>query len=992
MTHNEIFVGRDELQETVVTYLRTLSSNEEKPKLIVFHGPGGIGKTKLLNRIRERVKNELGYDATEVLDLRAITNRSSTLLLKNISDSLTCDRNSLSFTPFLLALAKYNAAKAQEKFALYDQLITTFLNCCKEKAKEKPFLIILDTFETIQDIQLSGWILEVVIKNLEGPIGILIAGRKEIGISNIQSIRLPVGILSINEIGELARKLFEARGIGQDYDLNQNTIKRLAYLTDGTPILVTLAIEWLIEKADVERMLKLEKQDFEPELVKYLKNTTRYGNLFDENLSSEERQIIRVMTTIDKRFDSVILSILTNWELEKCEVLCNKIRRFSFIKSLKRGINEEPFISLHDEMLRLVQMYANYPTDVVNKYQEDVVRNYYDRQILEINDPQQKQALIAEKLHYQLRYAPQGGIEFFDGLMAKAIENYEFEFCDLLLSEVDSSEVQLNIRFRNIIELNRAEILVKKYKPFEAKPIFDKLILTFNAEEETEYLSRAMNGLGACIANGATVIEINLTEAISLWKKSLDVCKENGLEEQVASISYQLGYGYDLLGQHEEAIYYYGESCERAKRLGNLKLIARTLDEMGRLRRKRYEVHEALNLFKESIIIKEQMIDTKSMGISYHYMGDAFRDLDNFPEALKWYALAEKARQEVSDDYGLCVLYGDIGWLYLLDKNWEKAIEYTDKSYYDYAIPRHFGREMAEMEHSYYHIELEVNGLNAALPWIEKAFLNAEIYSNTFIYLDAALHIIEAAYEQGEYSKIPFYYEKMEELDKKGCGYRMFKGRAANILGDIDFLRKNFGEALAHWQLGYTIIAIHGRSRSSILNFDDHLLKRENNLITALAQCGLDKINSFKLHWTNTILDDGKTQTLQDEYPAMGGICDIAQADYAFLHNDYCAAIRSWFTGFINIAKHIVRREKGSVISIKELLFDRNNNISCAIKSVDKATLQTDCQQLFNAERFSFSGDESKRFIDAMTDVTETFQLNESSLANSKAGKNDGEF
>ena len=977
MTQNEIFVGRDELQKTVLTYLKLLSSpNEDKPKLIVFHGAGGIGKTKLLNRIRERVLNELGYDATDVLDLRAITNRSSILLLKNISDSVSYDRNSSSFTPFHIALYKYNDAKAQEKYALYDQLITTFLSCCREKAKEKPFLIILDTFETIQDIQLSEWILEVIIKNLEGPVGILLAGRKEIGISNIQSIRLPVGILSLNEIDELARKLFDAREIGQDYDLNQNTIKRLAYLTDGTPILVTLAIEWLIEKADVERMLRLEKQDFEPELVKYLKNTTRYGNLFDENFSTEERLIIRVMATIDKRFDSVILSMLTNWELEKCRGLCNKIKRFSFIKSLKHGDNNEAYISLHDEMLRLVQMYANYPNDVVKKYQEDVVRNYYDRQILEINDPQQKQALIAEKLHYQLRYDPQGGIEFFDGLMSKAIDNYEFEFCDLLLSEVVSSEVELNIRYQNIIELNRAEILVKKYKPFEAKPIFDKLVLTFSAEEETEYLSRAMNGLGACIANGATVIEINLTEAISLWKKSLDVCKAKGLEEQVASISYQLGYGYDLLGQHEEAIQYYGESCERARRLGNLKLVAKTLDEMGRLRRKRYEVLEALNLFKESITIKEQMNDTKSMGVSFHYMGDAFRDLDNFPEALKWYALAEKARQDVSDDYGLCVLYGDIGWLYLLDKNWEKAIEYTDKSYYDYAIPRHFGREMAEMEHSYYHIELEVNGLNAALPWIEKAFVNAEIYSNTFIYLDAALHIIEAAHEQGEYSKIPFYYEKMEELDKKGCGYRMFKGRAVNILGDINFIRKNFGEALAHWQLGYTIIAIHGRSRSSVLNFDDHLLKRENDLIIALVHSGLDTINSFKLHWTNTFLDEGKPSTLQEEYPAMGGICDIAQADYAFLLNDYYAAIKNWFAGFVNIAKHIARREKGSVISLNELVFDRDSNISCAINSVDKTIIQTVCQQVFDAERTLLSDNESKRFIDAMAEVIEAFKFN----------------
>jgi len=921
----DIFVGREDVLDKALAFISaTDRSSSSCPRLLTFKGPGGIGKTKVLGKLREQAIARLGVASTDVIDLRATSNRSSISFLHAVAVALesSAQTDTGIFTAFFEAIHKYNAARSQEKYALYGPTIQTFVDCCSALSSTIPVLILLDTFESVQDMQFGEWIMQL-LQELRGSIVVAIAGRKELQVTGIERLNLEIGRLSTSEIDLLARQLFEHREIGIDYDLSYNTIKALENLTEGRPILVILAIEWILEDVEPEKIIAIPRDQFEPQIVRYLKN-------LDGNNAREEHLTIVMMATFNKRFDAHLLSLLTGWPEAQCLSITEKLRRFSFVKTIANPDPTREVITLHDEMLRLVNTYVDFPMSVKSQWRNTIVQAFYDVEIPCTADPQAQQALVAERLHYQLHYAPEEALLYFDQQIGRAIDGYEFEFCELLLSVAQDPDLKLDEHSRNLVNLSYAEMLVRRYQPFEAKALFDHLILAFDAERDTEFLSRSIGGLGACIANGATVIEANLSEAIDLWKESLEVCRAKGLQERQATILYQLGYCHDLLGQHEEALRYYGESNELAKQLGNLKLVTVTLDDMGRLRRKRYEVPESLSLFRESLAVKEEMGDTKSMGVSYHYLGDAFRDLDNFSEALKWYGLAEKARQEVADEYGLCVLYGDIGWLYLLAKNWEKAIEYTDKSYYNYAIPRHFGREMAEMEHSYYHIELETHGLDAAIPWIEKAFKNAEAYSNTFIYLDAALHLIEAAYTKKEFAKIPFYYTKMDLLDKKGCGYRMFRGRATNILGDIAHIQGDNVHAVDLWQEGYTIIAIHGRSRSSVLSFDDHLKLRIGTLTEALRSSGIERIEGFRTHWDNTILDSGSPRTLADEYPAVSGLCMNAEGDTHFGQGNYASALDCWAQGLLEIGLHLAIQDRRRVLTLDDFMGDRGSDIAYA--------------------------------------------------------------
>lgn len=927
----EIFVGREDVLSKTKLFLQEIEGSKSlEIGVLAVYGVGGIGKTKLVSRIRDQAIG-LGFASTTVIDLKITSNRSTISLLDTIIQSVYANikpEHRVILTPFFDVFVEYNRAHNQEKYLLFEKLVEQFQDSLQILSEVCPVLVVLDTFETVQKIKIGEWLIRTISK-LSGRVCVLIAGRENVQVPKIKQLTFPLEGLSSPEIMELSRRMFASRGIEDDFDLSISIIDSLAYLTEGRPILITLAIEWILEDVEPEKIVNIPRDKFEEEIVLHIKDLAGKDVFFKELPSFDERRTIIMMSTLFKRFDEKMLSVISGWSDDVCKEILLGLQRFFFVKTFEGSTG----ITLHDEMIRLVNTYVDYPLQIKNSWRKLVSEKYYPSIIKDAVSVQSRQAFIAEKIFYHLQYEPELAINEFDEVIQQALSVYDLEFVDFLLAEA-SSVSDLSRKCINIIRLNRAELLQKRYQPFEAKNEFDALIKQFDPETETKYLSRAIDGLGACIANGATVVEANINEAIELWKKSLVICEKKGLSDRVVIIYYQLGSGYDLLGQHEEAIQNYALSNQLARRLGEWQLVTKTLDEMGRLRRKRYEVTLAMELFQESLKIKESHNDIKSMGVSYHYIGDAYRDLDNFEEALKWYHLAESARQEVSDEYGLCVLYGDIGWLYLLDKNWEKATEYTDKSYYEYAVPRHFGREMAEMEHSYYHIELEKTGLKAALPWIEKAFKNADIYSNTFIYLDAALHLIEAAYSLGQYEKIPFYYEKMDELDRKGCGYKMFKGRATNILGDIEYEKKNFGNALRYWKEGYAIIAVYGRSRSSVKNFNDHLSERIEKISFALLECEDSAVEEFYSHWINSKLDDGSTKSLSDEYPGFLGLIQMAQGDRFEKNNQYELSVERWAEGLSNWVFHMLVKDKTKVLNLDHILSSREDNI----KKVSKQT------------------------------------------------------
>ncbi|MBM3175193.1 MAG: ATP-binding protein [Chloroflexi bacterium] len=842
---SEIFVGRDSAISEVDKFLEELvSSVAGIPKFMTIQGPGGIGKTKLLVKIQS-VAAKKGITSTQIIDLQATVSRAELSLLSSIASSLQNN----SFSTFFDALGAYNAAKAQEKYELHAHTVQAFVESCQIASEKHPILILLDTFEAIQNTRIGELLLNL-LPQLGGRTGVIIAGRKPILTllhrHKIESAFIVLAPFSLPETVSLAKLLYEAWG--RDYDLDDKTVEAIHILAKGRPILLTLAIEWILENARPEEVIAIPKKRFERKMVEHIRT-----------LRSDEDLAVMLMATANRRFNSSIMSLLTGWGVEACSDKCSQLARFSFVKS-RHGEN---VFTLHDEMLWLINEYIDFPETFKDNTRKTLVVEFYDKEISQAADPQYRQALVAEKLYYQMFYAPDEALAFFDREMSLAVESCAFDFCDLLLTEMEVQ--QLTSEQADVVDLNRAEMLLKQYLPFDAKPILDRLLPRFDAERDSRYLSRVLEGLGECVVNGCTVMETDVVDAVELWKKSLQLCQEKGLEEREPIILRQLGFTCELLGWYEQAMSYYEQSLRFARQQGNSKLIASTLDEMGALYRKMNRPEEALSLLLESLDMKQTTGD-KRVGQSYHVIGTTYRDLDKFPAAMEYLEKAEQFFQEIHDDLELVKVYGDIAWLKFLEGNLDLAQEYVDRSQ-RIAIARQFGREISENLHTYYHLALAREGLDKAMPYLEQGVTFSRKYMNTYILVDCLFHTAECAYEKRQWPKLTEALREIDEMVNRGFSALVLQGRAINVAGDMYYYQGNYEEAVANWEKGFTLIARHGKGRSGMaISFEDQLEKRRERMMHALHALGSEAAKRLKEHWTD--------QGLANEYPGVVEICE----------------------------------------------------------------------------------------------------------------------
>lgn len=195
-------------------------------------------------------------------------------------------------------------------------------------------------------------------------------------------------------------------------------------------------------------------------------------------------------------------------------------------------------------------------------------------------------------------------------------------------------------------------------------------------------------------------------------------------------------------------------------------------------------------------------------------------------------------------------MYGDYGWLGFLMGDHKMALDYTDKSY-NICKAKGFGREQCENYHTYYHVAIEQKKTGNALDYLSKSLKMGRKYSNPFMVLDCLNHLAEAAYLKKEWDKLLPILEELEDYERRGCGFFVFKGRTLNIFGDMYYQKKQYKDAINSWMKGLSIIALHGNSRSSATTFDDHFYERKDNIAIAIEKAGIKSGKKFLTYWND---------------------------------------------------------------------------------------------------------------------------------------------
>jgi len=838
------FIGRDEYIDKSREFLSGLftANVAGTPRFIAVAGPGGIGKTKLVT-VLGHLAAGIGISVTEVIDLQATSCRSELSLLSLIVGSLKQD----AFTEFYNALKRYNATEDLDKSAQRQNAIEAFVEGCKSLSKNAPIVLILDTFEAIQGSRIETWLLNL-LSHLGGRCGILLAGRQPVSLQGVQVLELNLGPFSLNETEALAKLMYHERT--NEYDLDNQILKTIHRLARGHPILVTLAILWILEGNDPNSVINyVTPEQFETAMV---------GRIRD--LKETENLALLLMATANRRFNMSIMSLLTGRRLEECAQVCSRLARFPFVKVS----SEDGILTLHDEMLRLISnVRIDFPESFKNEKRRLLVTRYYDSVIPQASDPQFRHVLVTERIYYQLFYAPDEAITLFDNEMRAAVDSFEFDYCSLLLSEVERRNLPPEVQ--DIVDLNRAEMALRQYRPVDAKPVCEKLLNRVIPDAQPEFAARVLEGVGASIINPCTLVGANPFEAVDFFNRSLALCQKYKLEHRIPVILFELGNAYGAIGQNDKAEEGYLESLALARQQGNLKLVARVLEEMGRLYRLQQNVQKAFNPLQESLQIRLSINDHKNVGTSYYYLGNAYRDLNDFETASKYYRLAEAALLAICDDFNLCRLYCDMSWMSFLKGEYEITREYSDRSQ-EIAIRGQFGTELSENWHIAYEVSADRKDFENADSQLDEALSLAKRYNNIYMILDCLNHAAQRAYRKREYQKIPSILQEMKDIEDRGCGIRVFRGRAMMVYGDVHYDQSAHENALSYWKEGLTIVALYGNSRTNVELFCDILEQRKTCLEHTLQILGQTSVADLRSHWVQ--------MGLEDSFPAVANICD----------------------------------------------------------------------------------------------------------------------
>jgi len=272
------FVGRE---QHIRQFRELLNSKPGSPYILNLRGPGGIGKTKILQKFIQICDQE-GLSHTGIIDFYGIemSSRISTVA-QTIVNSIVKPDNLLFFNECLKVKSKFDV---QPTHSLEQNLQYHFISGLSEWAKissekGKRIAIIFDTFEAVKySMLVENTLLNDWLPKLKDAV-IVISGRQEKGKIDFPKeisqliVDAPVGNFSEDEaVAYLKeRKVWDA--IKEDGISNE-----LFKLTQNKPLLLALSADWIFNYAifptttPKDLVCNADQSTFEKKLVEKLPN------------------------------------------------------------------------------------------------------------------------------------------------------------------------------------------------------------------------------------------------------------------------------------------------------------------------------------------------------------------------------------------------------------------------------------------------------------------------------------------------------------------------------------------------------------------------------------------------------------------------------------------------------------------------------------------------------------------------------------------------
>lgn len=297
------FVGRDKLREDILRAIK----HDPRIWIINVHGPGGVGKSALVNWAVYEL-----YERREFEAIIHLTAKETVLTPKGI----------VRYSRSLYSLEN-----------LLDHILTVFeegTECDLETKKTKAIeflsawktLLVLDNMETVGDSR----VLEFIQKFPEGvKAKVLLTSRQKTG---AWELPFPINELNVSEVKEFLK--IRTKEIGVSIPIDDTTSKAIWTASGGLP----LAIQWIIGKfrlvGNVQNVLRELGTKDSPVLE------FSFGSIW-KAISPDAKAVLCVLTIFENPPTIEEIAIATEYAIEKIEKALSELAEATLVTKMTQA-------------------------------------------------------------------------------------------------------------------------------------------------------------------------------------------------------------------------------------------------------------------------------------------------------------------------------------------------------------------------------------------------------------------------------------------------------------------------------------------------------------------------------------------------------------------------------------------------------------------------------------------------------------------------------
>lgn len=901
------FVDRQEELDQI----KQLIGEWDTRRVVCISGQGGIGKTCLLEEIQRQFAGE---DKTPLLLADIIDFDDLALQLpENVERRLAQSLDERAFEPYLRTLLdrrKMEAAgvsletlEEQSKRALQ-----TWVENFNQLSSHSRVVL---RFDTTEKLEREVWNRLTSLITASKNVFFILAGRNARDLWESLQPRLEQDAKLI----ELTP--FEAAA-GQEYleekqrllhvTLEPELTQKLLFLTEGRPILIDLAIEWLSRNLPFDWMTK--------STLKEIKSLA--PDEINRRRTAIEIQLVRHITQIRSPMDRLTLAMSHVYPLNpqmiarllkvsesEAESLFEEAKTYVFVKSVSEG-----HITLHDVMRDMVNVHVWPEVDQRKdrrRLYSRIGAEYLRREIQKLIDRSNQLARDQEKgrqvgdaqseLHSFIAYEAldrelwtlreqlvfhtlftdiKEGTNTFAEVFDEAVRMNRGSFQKILLERTLDFGTEFPDAEKYEVEIRHVICLLNGREIVEAKQLLDILMSQYadGDKREVDMLTR--------LGNYAQLTG-NLPEAISYLERALTICDANPRLREAwgGTVLNSLGWMNRLMDKWEQAVQYYRRGIELIKATGDQARLATAYNNLGYIIGSYSNYDSALIYCRQALKIQEVLGLKHDAGRTHNTMGIIYRGKEDYLASLEQSNQSITIFREFKDDEWMSKAYCERGATRWHMGQLEEADLDLERSYQLYNKTGLIS-ELVNILHRRGHVAWELGKIEDAELYFRESAEFARRVSDFRQIVNSSEGLVELYYDvgdryhkQGDVEKRDEWYTKAEEMavqwktefEDKGYYFPLYSGSRIRVLGNIAYDRGDYESALQEYLKAYPRIASRGGySRYMLPEALGWLQERVDQLPPQLALEWCDRIQA---HW--------KTEGLDRDFPEILSVCEIGR-------------------------------------------------------------------------------------------------------------------